>query len=94
VKLDRLLISALQFEVPGAIAEVKGSYGFTCHKLDFIGDVRLQAHPSETMSGAKRVLPKPVDPILARHHAGTYLPVNVTGDKDHSQIKLDLTRVF
>jgi len=94
VKLYRLVISALQFEVPGAIAEVKGSYGFTCQKLDFTGDVRLQAHPSETMSGAKRVLLKPVDPILARHHAGTYLPVNVTGDKDHSQIKLDLTRVF
>ena len=78
MKLDRLVISALHFEVPGTIAEVKGSYGFTCQKLDIIRDVRLQAHLSETMSGAKPLLLKPVDPILARHHAGTYLPVNVT----------------
>ena len=56
--------------------------------------MRLQAHVSETMSGAKRVLLKPVDPIFARHHAGTYLPVNVTGDKDHPQIKLDTKKVF
>jgi hypothetical protein len=71
VKLDGLVISAPHFEVPGAFAEVKGSYGFTCQKLDFIGDVRLQAHLSETMPGAKGVPLKPVDPILARHHAGT-----------------------
>ncbi len=89
-----LSFSNLQFEVPGAAAQVKGSYGLVSDKLDFTGDVRLQAHVSNTMSGAKRVLLKPIDPIFARHNAGTYLPVNVTGNKDHPQIKLDLNEVF
>jgi hypothetical protein len=90
----KLSFSNLQFEVPGAVAQVKGSYGLASDQINFTGDVRLQAHVSETMSGAKRVLLKPVDPIFARHHAGTYLPVNVTGDKDHPQIKLDMKKVF
>jgi hypothetical protein len=89
-----LSFSKLQFKVPGAVAQVKGTYGLVSDDLDFKGDVRLQAHVSDTMSGVKRVLPKPVDPIFARHHAGTYLPVNVTGDKDHPQIKLDMKKVF
>ena len=90
----KISFSDLQFEVPGAAAQVKGSYGLVSDKLDFTGDVRLQAHVSDTMSGAKRVLLKPIDPIFARHHAGTYLPVNVTGDKDHPHIKLDVKKVF
>jgi hypothetical protein len=90
----KLSFSKLQFEVPGAVAQVKGSYGLVSDQIEFTGDVRLQAHVSETMSGAKRLLLKPVDPIFAKHNAGTYLPVNVTGDKDHPQIKLDVKKVF
>jgi hypothetical protein len=90
----KLSFSNLQFAVPGAVVQVKGSYGLKSDKLDFTGDVRLQAHVSDTMSGAKRVLLKPIDPMFARHNAGTYLPVNVAGDKDHPQIKLDIKKYF
>ncbi len=89
-----LSFSKLEFEVPGAVAQVKGSYGLTSDKLDFTGDVRLSAHVSETMTGAKRVLLKPIDPLFAKHNAGTYLPVNVGGDREHPQVKLDLKKVF
>jgi hypothetical protein len=90
----RLDFSTLQFEVPGAAAEVKGFYELGSETLDFTGDVRLQAKVSQTMSGTKRVLLKPVDPIFARHNAGTYLPVNVSGNRDHPQIKLDVKKIF
>jgi len=46
------------------------------------------------MTGANRILLKPVDPLFARHHAGTYLPVNISGAKEHPQIKLDVKKVF
>jgi hypothetical protein len=62
--------------------------------IDFKGDVRLQAHVSQTMTGASRILLKPIDPLFAKHNAGTYLPVNVSGAKDHPQIKLDVKKVF
>jgi len=89
-----LSFARLQFEVPGATAAVKGSYGLHDGQINFTGDVKLQAQVSQTMTGAKRVLLKPVDPLFARHHAGTYLPVNITGQKDKPQIKLDLKKVF
>jgi hypothetical protein len=90
----RLNFSTLQFEAPGAVAEVKGSYDLGSETINFTGEVRLQAKVSQTMTGAKRVLRKPVDPIFSRHNAGTYLPVNVSGNRDHPQIKLDVKKVF
>jgi hypothetical protein len=89
-----LSFSTLQFEVPGAAANVRGSYELESETLEFTGDVRLQAKVSQTMSGAKRVLLKPIDPIFARHNAGTYLPVNVSGTRDNPKIKLDVKKIF
>jgi hypothetical protein len=89
-----LTFSKLQFVIPGVNAQVRGSYGLESGALDFSGDVRLQAHVSQTMTGVNRVLLKPVDPLLARHGAGTYLPVNVKGTREHPQIKLDLGKIF
>ncbi len=86
--------NTLQFEVPGAVAEVKGSYELGSEALNFTGDVRLEAKVSQTMTGPKRVLLKPVDPLFARHNAGTYLPINVSGNRDHPQIKLDVKKIF
>ena len=73
---------------------MKGSYALRTEVIDFAGDVRLQAHVSQTMTGVNRILLKPIDPLLAKHHAGTYLPVNISGAKDHPQIKLDVKKVF
>ena len=89
-----LHFSGLQFGVPGVDAQVKGSYALRSETIDLKGDVRLQAHVSQTMTGANRILLKPVDPLFARHHAGTYLPVNISGAKEHPQIKLDVKKVF
>lgn len=89
-----LSFSKLQFVIPGVNAALRGSYGLSSGSVDFTGEVLLQAHVSETMTGAKRVLLKPVDPLFARHNAGTYLPVNITGNRERPNIKLDLGRVF
>jgi hypothetical protein len=72
----------------------KGTYALQNGSLEFVGEVKLDAHVSETMTGAKRVLLKPVDPIMARHNAGTYLPINVTGDREQPKIKLDVKKIF
>jgi hypothetical protein len=89
-----LTFSPLQFDIPGVVAQVKGTYGLNSEALNFSGDVRMQAHVSNTMTGVKRILLKPVDPMFARHNAGTYLPVNVTGEREHPQIKLDIKKVL
>jgi hypothetical protein len=86
--------SKLQFVVPGAVAEMKGGYGIRNQQLDFAGDVRLDATVSQTMSGAKRWLLTPFDPIFMRHGAGTYLPVSVDGTREHPELHLEWKKLF
>ena len=89
-----LTFSKLQFVVPGALAEVKGSYALRTKAIDFTGDVRLDAHVSQTMSGPKRVLLTPFNPLFAKHGAGTYLPVSIDGSTEHPEVHLNLKKLF
>ena len=79
---------------PGAIAQVKGSYGVSSGDLDFVGDVRLDAKVSQTLTGAKHVLLAPFDPLFNKHGAGTYLPVAVGGTREHPEIKLQWKKLL
>jgi hypothetical protein len=85
---------SLQFQTQGALAQVKGSYGLSSGKVDFVGDVKLDATVSQTMTGAKHVLLVPFDPLFKKHGAGTYLPVEIGGTNDHPEIKLQWKKLF
>ena len=89
-----LTFSKLEFVVPGAVAQVKGEYGFHSEQVDFIGDVRLDATVSQTMTGSKRVLLAPFDPLFKKHGAGTYLPVAIAGTREHPEVKLEWKKLF
>ena len=89
-----LTFSKLQFVVPGAVAQVKGSYGLHTEQVDFVGDVRLDATVSQTMTGAKHVLLVPFDPLFKKHGAGTYLPVAIAGTREHPEVKLQWKKLF
>jgi len=89
-----LTFTSLHFQVPGAAAQMKGTYGLSAGNIDFVGDVELQATVSQTMSGAKKVLVAPLDPLFKKHGAGTYLPVSIAGTTDHPQLHLDWKKLF
>jgi len=89
-----LTFNHLTFEVPGVQAQVKGSYGLAGGDINFVGDVRLTATVSQTMTGSKRVLLAPFDAIFMKHGAGTYLPVAVTGTRQHPEVKLQWKQLF
>jgi hypothetical protein len=89
-----LSLSKLQFVVPGAAVQMKGSYGLRSEQVNFVGDVRLHATVSQTMKGAGRWVLVPFDPIFMKHGAGTFLPVGITGTREHPQIKLDWKKIF
>jgi len=91
---SKMSFGRLEFSVPGVAAQMKGSYGLQSEQIDFVGDVRLEARVSQTMTGAKRVLLVPVDPLFKKNGAGTYLPVNISGSRAQPQIKLDWKKVF
>jgi hypothetical protein len=89
-----ITFARLQFATPGVAAQVKGSYGLSSNNLDFVGDVRLEATVSDTMTGAKHILLKPFDPMFKKNGAGTYLPVQVGGTREHPEVKLQWKKLL
>ena len=63
---------SLAFEVPGAAVSIAGKYNLANDMLDFHGALKLHAKLSQTMSGWKRWVLKPVDPFFAKNGAGDF----------------------
>ncbi len=89
-----LTFKQLQFVVPGVVAQMRGSYGLHSEQVDFVGDVKLDARVSQTMSGIGRIVLIPFDPLFMKHGAGTYLPVAIGGTRQHPDVKLRLDKMF
>jgi hypothetical protein len=89
-----LTFSQLQFAVPGVQAQMRGSYGLHSERVNFAGDVKLQARVSQTMSGVAHYILIPFDPLFMKHGAGTYLPVTVGGTRQHPEVRLQLGKIF
>jgi hypothetical protein len=85
----RIRFSRLRFTVPGSAVELAGRYLFDSEVMDFRGKLRLEARVSETMTGWKRWVLKPVDPFFAKDGAGTVLGIAITGTRSDPQFGLD-----
>ena len=81
--------SHLAFSVPGASVKVSGNYGLEDEKLDFRGKLWLDAKLSQTMTGVKSFLLKPVDPFFRKNNQ-TEIPIKVTGTRSAPAFGLDL----
>lgn len=82
--------SLIHFAVPGTHADVVGQYSIDGNTFDFHGKLKLDAKLSQTMTGWKSVLLKPVDPFFSKHGAGTEIPFKVTGTRSAPKFGLDL----
>jgi hypothetical protein len=82
-------LSDLQFDVPGALVNLNGTYQFGSEALDFRGQLRLQARLSKTMTGWKRILLTPVDPFFAKEGYGVVLNIKVGGTRNNPEFGLD-----
>jgi hypothetical protein len=83
------------FSMPGAMAQVGGTYGLDNEVLDFEGTVRLKATISQAAGGGvKSVLLKVVDPLFKRDGAGAVLPITIRGTRKEPKFGLDFGRVF
>lgn len=81
--------SILKFSVQGAAVELNGHYGLESERLDFRGLLRLQAKLSETTTGLKSLLLKPIDPFF-RKDGQTVLRIKVTGTREEPAFGLNL----
>jgi hypothetical protein len=86
---EKIDLSGLDFDVPGATVRLDGGYNMASDALDFHGELRLDAKVSQTMTGWKRWLAKPVDPFFAKDGAGTLLKIKITGTAQNPSFGLD-----
>jgi hypothetical protein len=81
---------ALSFAVPGAGVDLAGDYNLDNDVLDFHGALKLDAKVSQTMSGWKRWVLKPIDPFFSKEGAGTLLHIKVEGTAKEPKFGLEL----
>ncbi len=86
-------LSDLQYTVPGAEIDVKGTYGVDKGALDFVGTARTQATVSQLVGGWKGFLLKPADRIFKKDGAGTEVPIHVNGTREDPHFGVDLKRM-
>ncbi|HEU5259343.1 MAG TPA: hypothetical protein VFU28_25320 [Vicinamibacterales bacterium] len=76
---EMITFQSLSFAVPGSGVDLTGTYDLDRDALDFHGTLRLQAKVSQTMTGWKRWVLKPIDPFFSKQGAGTLLRIQVVG---------------
>jgi hypothetical protein len=76
---EEITFRSLSFAVPGSGIDLAGKYDLHEDTLDFHGTLKLNATVSQTMTGWKHWVLKPVDPFFSKEGAGTLLHIQVVG---------------
>jgi hypothetical protein len=82
--------SDLSFEVPGAKANLQGTYNLINHKIDLRGQLEVATKISDTTSGGKALLLKAMEPFFKKKRKGEIVPVKVSGTYEKPTFGLDL----
>lgn len=84
--------SDLSFEIPGASAEMHGTYSIVePYRINLHGNMRVETRISKTTSGVKALLLKVMDPFFKKKKKGEVVPVHILGTYKKPQYGLDLT---
>jgi len=82
--------SNLSFSVPGASAQMDGTYNLVSEKIDLRGTLTTKKEVSDTTHGIKALLLKVLDPFFKNKPVGYVTPVKIAGTYDHPSFGLDL----
>jgi hypothetical protein len=88
-----ITLPALEYTVPGAVIDLKGTYGVKGGALDFRGTAKMQATVSAMVGGWKGLLLKPVDRYFQKDGAGTEVPIQINGTRENPQFGVDFNRM-
>jgi len=81
--------SPVSFSVPGSGIDLTGSFDLDENALDFQGTLKMQAKVSETMTGWKHWVLKPLDSFFSKQGAGTLLNIRVQGTAENPKFGLN-----
>jgi hypothetical protein len=89
----RLRLAPLRFDIPGALVDIRGEYALRRETLSFAGQVLMDAKISQTVTGWKAWLLKPIDPLF-RKDGRTFVPVTISGTRNDPKFGVDVKRIF
>ncbi len=84
-----LTFRQLAFAVMGAAVNVSGNYDMDADTLDIHGALSLDAKVSQTQTGWKHWVLKPIDPFFSKNGAGTFLKIKIVGSSKKPEFGLD-----
>jgi hypothetical protein len=84
--------SPVSFAVPGAQADMKGTYSLLNKRVDMRGKMRMLATVSQATTGAKSIFLKVLDPFYKKKKkgAGAEVPIRMTGTYGHTHFTAGL----
>lgn len=93
VKLEQGMahFSKLSFTIPGAKADMHGTYSILNYRINLHGRMRVDSSISKTTSGMKSILLKILDPFFKKRKKGEVVPIHIEGTYKKPQFGLDLT---
>jgi hypothetical protein len=93
-QLDNGIITlpALDYTVPGAKIQLKGTYGLEGGALNFDGTAKMQASVSKMVGGWKGLLLKPADRFLRKDGAGTEVHIHIDGTREDPKFAIGLNK--
>jgi AsmA-like C-terminal region len=84
-------LNHIAFSVPGAVADMHGTFNVLNEKLDFHGTLKTDASFSKTAGGVKSVFLKPLDTIFKKKPRGAAIPVKMDGTYSDPHPGVELT---
>jgi hypothetical protein len=82
-------VSELNYQMPGAQAQMEGKIELVGSTFEFHGKVRTEATASQMTTGWKSLLLSPFDRLLKKNGAGLELPIKLTGTRSTYDLRLD-----
>jgi len=82
-------IADAAFEVPGADANIRGTYSLVDHRVDLHGTLDTRGHLSDTTSGFKALVLKAITPLFKKRGATRIVPFRITGAYGDTSVTLD-----
>jgi len=82
--------SNVSFAVPGALAQMNGTYHLKSHAVDLHGTLKTDTTLSHMATGFTSVLLKPFNIFFKKKHAGAVVPAHLTGTYENPQPGIDI----
>jgi hypothetical protein len=86
-------LPAIDYTVPGAVIDLKGTYGLDGGALSFAGTAKMDATVSQMVGGWKGLLLKPADRFLKKDGAGTEVPIHIEGTREEPKFGIDFEKM-